>query len=175
MLSSFLMGLVGGQRSMTPLATVSVASALGGLPADNGAPRIIAHPLVAWATLAFAAAELAGDKMKTAPDRIIPIGLAARFVTSAIAGAALVPSSRRWLGAAVGGTTAVVASYFGWRARTASIPRYGQTSTGLVEDAIVIIGAIAIVGADSIFPNFTLGSEHGLKQITESVPARRQV
>ena len=147
MLASFLMGLVGGQRSMTPLATVSVASALGGLSTDSGAPRIIAHPLVAWATLGLAAAELAGDKMKTAPDRIIPIGLAARFVTSAIAGAALAPSSRRWLGAAVGGTTAVAASYFGWRTRKAFMPRYGQTPTGLVEDAIVIIGAIAIMRA----------------------------
>jgi uncharacterized membrane protein len=32
MLASFLMGLVGGQRAMTPLAAVSVASATGNLP-----------------------------------------------------------------------------------------------------------------------------------------------
>lgn len=147
MLASFLMGLVGGQRAMTPLATVSVAAACGKLPADNGAPRIIAHPLVAAGTVALAAGEMAGDKMKTAPDRIVPIGLAARFITSAIAGAALAPRRQCWLGAAVGGATAVVASYPGWRARMASMEHHGQTSTGLVEDAVVLVGAVAILRA----------------------------
>ncbi len=147
MLASFLIGLVGGQRAMTPLAAVSVAAATGALPVDNGAPRLISHPLAAVFTVALAAAELAGDKMKTAPDRIVPVGLAARLVTSAVAGAALVPLRQRWLGAAVGGSTAIVASYPGWRARMASIPRYGRISTGLAEDTVVVIGAIAIVRA----------------------------
>jgi uncharacterized membrane protein len=144
-LASFLMGLVGGQRAMTPLATVSMAAARGELPKDSGAPRLLGHPLVAAGTLALAAAELAGDKQKTAPDRIVPIGLAARFVTSAIAGAALAPRERRWLGAGIGGVTAVIASYPGWRARIASMKRYGQTATGFAEDAAVIAGAAAIV------------------------------
>jgi len=144
MLASFLMGLVGGQRAMTPLAAVSIAAARGELRDDNGAPPILAHPVVAAGALALAAAEMAGDKQKTAPDRIVPIGLAARFVTSAIAGAALAPRRQRWLGAAVGGVTAVVASYPGWRARMAAIPRYGQTATGFAEDAAVLAGATAI-------------------------------
>jgi uncharacterized membrane protein len=152
MLASFLMGIIGGQRAMTPLAAVSVASATGNLPADNGAPRILSYPLVAAATVALAAAELAGDKMKTAPDRIVPIGLTARFMTSAIAGAALVQRRQRWLGAAVGSLTAVAASYPGWRTRIATIPRYGQTRTGLVEDAIVVGGALAILWALSELP-----------------------
>ena len=147
MLTSFLMGLVGGQRAMTPLAAVSVAAASGALPIDNGAPEIIGHPLAAAAAIALAASEMAGDKMKTAPDRIVPIGLLARFITSALAGAALAPMRQRWGGAALGGSTAVVASYAGWRARMASIPRYGQTSSGLVEDALVIAGAFAIIRA----------------------------
>ncbi|MBW4022371.1 MAG: DUF4126 family protein [Proteobacteria bacterium] len=145
MLKSLLMGLVGGQRSMTPLAVVSVAAARGRLPARDGATGILGHPAVVAAALALAAGELAGDKMKSAPDRIIPIGLAARAVTSGIAGAALAPSDRRWLGAAVGSATAVAASFIGWRARAASMPRYGQTRTGLIEDAIVIASAIAIM------------------------------
>ena len=145
MRNAFLMGLVGGQRAMTPLATVAIASARGQLPADNGAPKLLAHPLVAAGTLALAIGEMAGDKQKTAPDRIVPIGLAARFVTSAIAGAALVPRRQRWIGAAIGGVTAVAASYPGWRARMATLPRYGQTPTGFVEDAAVLGGAVAIV------------------------------
>ncbi|TDH59173.1 DUF4126 domain-containing protein [Dankookia rubra] len=145
MLASFLMGLVGGQRGITPLAAVSVAAARGELPRDNGAPRILFHPLVAAATVALAAAELAGDKMKSAPDRIVPIGLATRFVSTAIAGASLAPRSQRWLGGMLGGTTAVLAAFPGWRARVAAMPRHGQTPTGLVEDAIVVLGAVAIL------------------------------
>lgn len=145
MLASFLMGLVGGQRAMTPLAAVSIAAARRELPADNGAPRLLAHPAVALATLALAIGEMAGDKQKTAPDRIVAVGLAARFVTSAIAGAALSPRRSRLSGAAIGGLTAVAASYPGWRARMAAMPRYGQTPTGFVEDMAVLAGAAAIM------------------------------
>ena len=145
MLASFLMGLVGGQRGMTPIAAVAVAAARGELPADNGAPEIIAHPLVAAGLLALAVVECAGDKQRTAPDRIAPIGLAVRFVTSAVAGAALTRKRDRWAGAAVGGLTAVVASYPGWRLRMAAMPWYGQTLTGFAEDAVVLAGAVAIV------------------------------
>lgn len=145
MLASFLMGLVGGQRGMTPLAAVSVAAARGLLPRDSAVPRPLAHPLVAGAMVALAAAEMAGDKMTSAPDRIVPIGLATRFLTCAIAGASLAPRRQCWPAAALGGTTAVAASYLGWRARVATMPRYGQTPTGLVEDAIVLIGAVTIL------------------------------
>ena len=145
MLASFLMGLVGGQRGLTPLATVAVAGARGELSPDNGGPRWLSHPLVAAGLTALAAAEYAGDKQKTAPDRIVPIGLAVRFVTSAIAGAALTTKDRRWAGAAVGGATAVIASFPGWRLRVASMLRYGQTVTGFAEEAIVLAAAAAIV------------------------------
>ena len=147
MLGSFLMGLVGGQRAMTPLAAVAVAAARHQLHDDNGAPRILTYPIIAAGALALAIAEMAGDKQKAAPDRIVPIGLAARFITSGLAGAALVPRRQRWLGAAVGSLTAVVASYPGWRIRMASMRGYGQSRTGFVEDAVVLASAIAIVRA----------------------------
>ena len=145
MLASFLMGLVGGQREMTPLAMVAVAAARGELPRDNGAPRLLAHPAVAAGAVALAIGEMAGDKQKTAPDRIVPIGLAARFVTSALAGAALASHQRRWLGAAVGGLTAVAASYPGWRLRMKAMERHGQAPTGFIEDAAVVASAAAII------------------------------
>ncbi len=145
MLASFLMGLVGGQRGITPIATVAVAAARGELPADNGAPKILANPVVAASLLILAAAEYAGDKQKTAPNRIVLIGLAVRFVTSAVAGAALTSKRRRWAGAAVGGLTAVAAAYPGWRLRMATMPFYGQTTTGFIEEAFVLSSAIAIV------------------------------
>lgn len=145
MLHSFLMGLIGGQRAMTPLAMVAVAGARGELPADSGVPRLLTHPLVATGATLLAIGEMAGDKQRTAPDRVVAVGLAARFVTAAIAGMALAPKRQRWLGAAVGGVTAVAASYPGWRARCAAMARYGQTSTGFAEDAAVLAGAAAVV------------------------------
>src|SRR5690606_21484835 len=87
---------------------------------------------------ALAVAEMAGDKQKTAPDRIVPIGLAARFITSAIVGAALAPRGERLAGAAVAGLTAVASSYVGWKARVTAMDRYGQTATGFIEDAAVL-------------------------------------
>jgi uncharacterized membrane protein len=139
------MGLVGGQRAMTPLATVAIAGARGELQVDGRLGRIVAHPLVAAGALALAVAEIAGDKQKSAPDRIVPVGLAARFIASSIAGAALAPIRRRWLGAGIAGVTAIAASYPGWRLRIASMSRHGQTATGFVEDAAIVGGAAAIV------------------------------
>src|SRR4051812_1441873 len=57
MLSSFLMGLVGGQRAMTPLAMVSMAAARGELSTDNGAPKALGHPIVVAGTLLLAVGE----------------------------------------------------------------------------------------------------------------------
>lgn len=145
MLASFLMGLVGGQRAMTPLATVAIAAARGELPTNSGFPRFLAHPFVAGGALLLAVGELAGDKQKTAPDRVVAVGLLARFATSAIAGAALASRKDRWLGAAIGGLTAAAVAYPGWRARKAAMTRFGQTSTGFIEDAAVLAGAAAVV------------------------------
>ena len=104
MIAALKMGLVGGQRAMTPLAAVAIGLARGELPARDGLAKLLGQPLVAAATLALAVGEMAGDKQKTAPDRIVPIGLAARFLTSAIAGTMLVPKRERWWGAALAGT-----------------------------------------------------------------------
>jgi uncharacterized membrane protein len=146
MLASFLMGLVGGQRAMTPLAAVALAAALRGREHGTDLTGAVArHPLTALGAVVLAVGEMAGDKKKDAPDRIVPIGIAARFVTSAIAGAVLTPGRQRLLGAAIGGVTAVAASYPGWRLRVAAMPRCGQTLTGLVEDGLVVASALAVV------------------------------
>ncbi len=142
MLAAFLIGLAGGQRAMTPLAAVSVASARGNLP-DDALTRVLGHPLSVASALVLAAAELVGDKLPNAPDRIVAIGLFGRCTTSAIAGAALTPGPSRGRGAMIGGATAVLAAFVGWRARMAMLPRHGQIRTGLVEDALVIACAAA--------------------------------
>ena len=144
MIRSLLIGLVAGQRGITPLAVIATATRRGEIPTQLPLQSLLQNPLIAAGTAAFAAAEMAGDKMKTAPDRVVPIGLAVRSVTAAYAGAALAPKDKRVLGAAVAVGSALAASYLGWRLRCAAMRRYGQTTTGFVEDAIVFGAGLAI-------------------------------
>ncbi len=144
MLRSFLIGLVAGQRGMTPLTVIATATRREEIAADLPLQKLMLNPVIAAGTAAFAAAEMAGDKMKTAPDRTVPIGLAVRGITAAYAGAALAPRDRRVLGAAIAVGTAVASSYVGLAARKWGMQRYGQTATGFVEDAIVFGSGLAI-------------------------------
>ncbi len=145
MIRSLLIGLIAGARSMTPLAAVSEAARAGRLPADNGAPSWLGHPLVAAGSKLLAAGELWGDKWKSAPDRIVPAGLAARLVTAGIAGAALAPRKQAVTGAVVAATAAVVASYITWDLRMRALRTYGQASSGLVEDVLVVAATEMII------------------------------
>lgn len=145
MLKPILMGLVGGQRAFTPLAVVAVAALRGELRPNNGAPRLLGHPAAAAGAVALAAAEMAGDKLASAPDRVMPAGVVARFATSAIAGAALAPRRRRWAAAAAAGTAATIAAHIGWRARLKAMERRSQATTGFAEDAAVLGSAVAVL------------------------------
>lgn len=144
MIRSILMGMVAGQRSMTPLAALAAAVRRGTLPPGIPLGRLIAHPVVSGGTVALAAAEMAGDKMKSAPDRIVPLGLIVRTITSAYAGAALAPRGDRTVGAVAAVAAALGASYVGWRMRCAAMKRHGQTATGAVEDAVVLGSGLGI-------------------------------
>ncbi len=144
MLRSLLIGLSAGSRSMTPLAVVSEAAHSGHLPKDNGAPSWLGHPLVAAGSKALAAGELWGDKLPSAPDRIVLAGLLARLVTGGLAGAALAPKRQRYLGAALGAGGAIAASYLTFNLRMRALRRFGQTPSGLVEDALTV-GAAELV------------------------------
>ncbi len=137
MLSSILMGLVAGQRSMTPLAALADAARRGTLPYDNAPARLMANPVVAAGGAMMAMAEIAGDKMKSAPDRTVFLGLLARTITGGFAGATLAPPRRQVEGAALGIGAAVASSYLGLAARKWAMRRWGQTTTGFAEDAIV--------------------------------------
>ncbi|MFN3574710.1 MAG: DUF4126 family protein [Phenylobacterium sp.] len=138
MLHALLIGLSAGARSMTPLAVVANAARCGTLPADNGAPSWLGHPLVSGAAKTLAAGEIWGDKLRSAPDRIVLAGIAARLVTGGIAGMALAPRRRALAGAVLGAGAAVAASYVTFALRMRAMRRFGQTSTGLIEDALTL-------------------------------------
>ena len=147
MLRSIFIGLVAGQRAMMPLSALVGAARNGTLPHDNAEARLLAHPLVATGGVALAGAEMAGDKMESAPDRTVFLGLLARTITSGFAGATLAPPKRQLAGAALGIGAAITSSYAGLAARKWAMRRWGRVPTGFVEDAIVFSAANAIAHA----------------------------
>ena len=147
MLRPILLGLVAGMRSITPLAVVSDAARRGRLPRGNGAPTLLADPRVCAGVTALAVGELLGDKLPSAPDRIVPAGLLARLITAAVSGAALAPRRRRVEAAALAAGAATGFAFLSWHVRMAALRRWGQTPTGLVEDALSVSAALLIVYA----------------------------
>ena len=119
LLPSLLIGAVASARSMTPMAALAVARLLG--RRTPGRLVLIEHPAIRFGALAMGAGELAGDKMKVAPDRTVLPGMLARGLSAGIAGAALALRKR-------------------------TMARIGQTPSGLIEDALVVAAGAAIVG-----------------------------
>jgi uncharacterized membrane protein len=147
MIRSIVMGVVAGMRSMTPVAVISWASRRNTPSTHNSKRPLLTSPVISKVTLALAAAELLGDKLRSAPNRIIAPGILARVATGAIAGAAVAPSRERRLGAVLGATVAVGAAYVTFALRQRAMRNGGQASTGLIEDAVALSAALWIAYA----------------------------
>jgi uncharacterized membrane protein len=143
LLPSILIGAVASARSMTPMATLAAARLAG--RDTTGTLALLDRPVFKYGALAMGAGELAGDKMKTAPDRTVFLGLLARVMSAGIAGAALAPRGREQAGAVAAIATAVPLAYLTLAGRKQAMARIGQTRSGLIEDALVVSAGAAIV------------------------------
>ncbi|MYM68043.1 hypothetical protein GTP45_14555 [Pseudoduganella sp. FT55W] len=143
LLSSALIGAVASARSMTPMATLAAARLAD--RETSGKLVLLDNPVFKLGALAMGAGELAGDKMKSAPDRTVFLGLLARVLSAGIAGAALAPQGREKAGAAVAVATAVPLAYLTLAGRKRAMSCIGQTSSGLIEDALVVAAGAAVV------------------------------
>ncbi|MGQ3018375.1 hypothetical protein [Phenylobacterium sp.] len=143
LLPSALIGAVASARSMTPMATLAAARLAG--RRTPGALVLLDHPLFKFGALVMGAGELFGDKMKSAPDRTVFLGLLARVMSAGIAGAALAPRGRERAGAAVAVTTAVPLAYLTLAGRKRAMAKMGQTPSGLLEDALIVAAGAAVV------------------------------
>lgn len=144
---SVLIGAVASARSMSPMAALAAAHLAG--RTTPGRLILLKHRLFTAGALVMGVGELFGDKMKTAPDRTVALGLIARVMSAGIAGAALAPKGREYLGGGVAVATAVPLAYMTLAGRKRAMRRIGQTRSGLIEDAIVAFGALAIVSVAS--------------------------
>ena len=143
LLSSVLIGAVASARSMTPMATLATARLAG--RRTPGRLVLLDHPVFKFGALAMGAGELFGDKMKSAPDRTVFLGLLARVMSAGVAGAALAPRGREKAGAAVAVATAVPVAYLTLAGRKRAMAHLGQTRSGLIEDALVVAAGAAVV------------------------------
>ena len=109
---------------------------------DNRAVKVV--------LAALALGEAAGDKLHSAPDRIVPVGIVARIVTGGIAGAALGSRNNRGAAAILGATGAVAAAYLTFALRSRAIRRFGQTSTGVLEDALTLGASLWLARATKL-------------------------
>jgi uncharacterized membrane protein len=142
LLSSMLIGAVASARSMTPMAALAAARLAG--RRTPGRLLLLDRPVVQLGALAMGVGELLGDKMKTAPDRTVFLGLLARVMSAGIAGAALAPRDRQREGAAIAIATAVPLAYTTLAARKRAMQSVGQTRSGLAEDALVVAAGVLI-------------------------------
>ena len=143
LLPSILIGAVASARSMTPMAPLATARLAG--RDTTGTLALLDRPLFKYGALAMGVGELAGDKMKSAPDRTVFLGLLARVMSAGIAGAALAPRGREQAGAAAAIATAVPLAYLTLAGRKQAMARIGQTRSGLIEDALVVSAGAAVV------------------------------
>jgi uncharacterized membrane protein len=140
---SALIGAVASARSMTPMAALATARLVH--RATPGRLALLDHPVLRAGALAMGVGELAGDKMKSAPDRTVFLGLLARIASAGIAGAALAPRGRERAGAAIAVAAAVPLAYATLAGRKRAMARIGQTRSGLIEDALIVAAGAAVV------------------------------
>lgn len=143
LLPSILIGAVASARSMTPMASIALARFAG--RRTPGHLMLLDRPVFKAGAVLMGAGELLGDKMKTAPDRTVFLGLAARVMSAGIAGAALAPKGSEREGAAAAVATAVPLAYATLAVRKRAMAHIGQTRSGLIEDALIVTAGAAIV------------------------------
>jgi uncharacterized membrane protein len=145
---AFLIGLLSGLRSLTPIAVVSWAIRLGVLKLQGPLSWIGSTAAVAVFT-ALAIVELVTDKLPKTSSRTAPPGLIARIVLGALAGACVAMAGvvAYLVGAVLGVVGALVGAFGGYQARTRLVKALGSPDfvIALVEDLVTICGSIWVV------------------------------
>ncbi len=145
---AFLIGVVTGLRSMTPLAAVSWAAKLGWLHLENTWLAFLGYSATPYILSVLAIGELIADKLPKTPSRKSPPGFGGRIVSGALSGAALGAAGGEMIGGLVAGILGAVAGTFGgyeFRARLVKAIGGNDLPIALLEDAIAILGAFCIV------------------------------
>jgi uncharacterized membrane protein len=142
---AFLIGVIGGLRSLTPLAVVSWAARLGRLRLGSTWLAFLGFAFTPYILTVMALGELVGDKLPKTPSRKTPGPFLFRIVSGALCGAALTGGHVGGLIAgALGGIAGTLGGYE-FRARLVKAIGGKDLPIALIEDAIAIGGAIWMI------------------------------
>jgi uncharacterized membrane protein len=145
---AFLIGVIGGLRSMTAPAAVSWAARLGWFHLENTALAFLGYAATPYILSVLAVAELINDKLPKTPSRKAPVPFIARIVVGALCGAALTAANGGLIAGLLAGVLGAVAGTLGgyeFRARLVRAIGGKDLPIALLEDAIAIGGAALIV------------------------------
>lgn len=149
LLLALLIGIVAGLRSLTAPAVVAWAGFLGWLYLHGTWASWMASLITAIVFSVLAVGELVNDKLPKTPARTAPPIFAARILTGGLSGAVL-GAWPHWTFSALGAGVigAVLGTLGGYQARKRLAAVAGRDlPIALLEDAVAILGAFAIVAA----------------------------
>ena len=138
-----MIGVVAGMRCFSALAFTSRRLSSGSSAAiDDSNFTLLSSNNVLKGIAAVAAGELICDKTSFIPDRIDPGPITGRAISGAICGAVIFTEEKKdpFLGAAIGGLSAIAAAHIFFRLRrelttTHQLP---DTAVALCEDALML-------------------------------------
>lgn len=142
------MGVVAGLRSMTAPAAIAWAAKRGAIHLGSSPLVEIISGKVSDKAIKLALTELIADKLPFTRDRIEPGPLATRILSGAACGAVLSTAGDRPLteGAILGGLGALLGTFASYHLRKKLSHKMPELTAALLEDALAIAAAAAIVG-----------------------------
>jgi uncharacterized membrane protein len=147
---AFLIGIVAGLRSLTPLAIVSWATRLGWLELPGPWHQALGNAVIPWVFTVLALFEiLVVDQSRKTPSRTSASPFAARVISGFACGAALGAHSNVAVAGGLIGTVGAVAGSLGGAAMRRSLARElgKDRPAALFEDGVAIcLGILAVAG-----------------------------
>ena len=145
---ALLIGVIAGLRSLTAPAVVAWAALLGWINLHGTWASWVGNIITVVILSLLAVAELVNDKLPKTPERTAPPVFAARIIMGAFSGAVIgTPYGHPWTALGAGIIGAVLGTLGGFQARKRLVAaRNGQDlPIAVLEDAVAILGAIAVV------------------------------
>jgi uncharacterized membrane protein len=149
LLLAFLIGVIGGLRTMTAPTVVAWAANRHWLNLHNSSLALMGSTIAVALFTLLALGELVVDKLPSTPSRTKLVGLIARSVFGGLSGAAVAAAGAQSiaLGVVLGVAGAITGAFAGYEARKRLVRalKVPDFVIALVEDAIAIGGGLLIV------------------------------
>jgi uncharacterized membrane protein len=149
LLLTFLIGVVGGLRSLTAPAAVAWAAHIGWIHLNKARLHFLGSAAAVAIFTLFAIVELVADKLPSAPSRLAPPGLIARIFLGALCGECIAVAGAQSLaiGAVLGAVGGIAGAFCGYQVRTRLVKalKVPDIAIAILEDAVAIGAAFFIV------------------------------